>query len=158
MSTIKIVSFLFIVLFFCSTAYTTEKPQETKLPPLQYETDVLDIYQTMLDKMSEEDRDWYKKFHEGIMFFNGWKEITKDVLKKYSAKEKQKALIFMQHLGVRIGTEWSKDNDIRRIDTDMLKSWGKRLKEAAKKEKNHLTKTLYALKAEVEELLKANQT
>ncbi|MEN8189983.1 MAG: hypothetical protein ABFS19_09075 [Thermodesulfobacteriota bacterium] len=115
-----------------------------------------EVNQATLAAMGQEERDWYEKFYKGVVFFDGWKKITLRVLEKYSDEEQTRALAFMQHLGVKIGAEWAKDNDIRKIDTEMLKGWGKQLKQAVKKEKIHLTTLLHRLDREVDERLSTN--
>ncbi len=60
----------------------------------------------------------------------------------------------VQRLGIKIGTEWCKDNEIRKIDNPMLQSWGKRLHESIKSGHEILTQTLHEIEDEVDMLLK----
>ena len=84
-----------------------------------------------VDKLSPEEKEWFAKFLEGSLFVQGWKEITADILAKTPEDLQEEQRLALETLGTKIGCEWSKDNDTRKIDTDMLKQWGKQLKQTA---------------------------
>ncbi len=107
----------------------------------------------LLSSLSQEEQEWYQKFQNGLMLFAGWKEISADILKALPPAERPLTEQLLKDLGVRIGTEWSKDNNIRRIDTDQLRSWGDRLRKARQKGDTHLSRTVQAISTEVDELL-----
>ncbi len=154
--TVAIILFLH---FLILPSFSSSKAQENSgvdLPTLQEgRKKVETLRHDTIDKLSEEDLKWYQKFNEGILFFDGWKETTETVLEKYTLEDKEDVLKFMQHLGIRIGAEWSKDNDIRMISTDMLRAWGKEIRTAAKKEKADLTIALHKLDNEVTKILQS---
>ncbi len=112
---------------------------------------------TKVDNLNDEERNWYEKFQEGLLFFDGWREISEDVMAKVSEEEKVQVKVTMQSLGVKIGCEWSKDNDIRKISTDMLKNWGKDLRKASKGDSSQqVMLALQSIEYEVDELLALN--
>ena len=112
----------------------------------------------ILSNLSQKEREWYQKFQDGLMFFSGWKEISENILKELPPDERHFAEQLLENMGVRIGTEWSKHNDIRRIDTGQLRSWGDRLRKARKKGDTHLSQTVRDISAEVDELLSRPRT
>lgn len=107
----------------------------------------------LLSRLTREEREWYEKFQNGLMLFSGWKEISQDILSELPADEQPSFEELLEDMGARIGAEWSKDNDIRRIDTDQLRSWGDQLREASKKDPPSLTQTVMAISTEVDQLL-----
>ncbi len=112
---------------------------------------------TKVNNLNDEERNWYEKFQEGLLFFDGWREISEDVMAKVSEEEKVQVKVTMQSLGVKIGCEWSKDNDIRKISTDMLKNWGKDLRKASKGDSSQqVMLALQSIEYEVDELLALN--
>ena len=107
-----------------------------------------------VDNLSQEEQDWYCKFQEGIVFFDGWKDITDDILEKIPENEQVGIKVTMQALGIKVGCEWSKENDIRKISTEMLKVWGKRLRKAAAGDSTQaMIQAIHAIEYEVDELL-----
>ena len=146
-SVLVLLSVLILTPVSNSNAQESSRPDPHTL--LEGKTKVETLRQETIDTLSKEDLQWYQKFNEGIFFFDGWREITETVLEKYAQEEKEDIILFMQHLGIRIGAEWSKDNDVRKIDTDMLRAWGKKIKGAAKAEKAELTIALHELDSEV---------
>ncbi len=107
-----------------------------------------------VDNLSQEEQDWYCKFQEGIIFFDGWKDITDDILAKVPEDERVRVKVTMQALGIKVGCEWSKENDVRKISTDMLKDWGKRLRKAADDDSTQaMIQAIHAIEYEVDELL-----
>jgi len=107
----------------------------------------------ILKQLSEKEQRWYEKFQEGLTFFDGWKQISEDILLCLTDKEKPDVKILLEKMGVRIGTEWSKSNRIRKIDTDQLHSWGKRIKKARRGGAEELTKTVTVISQEVDAIL-----
>jgi hypothetical protein len=94
-------------------------------------------------KLSPEEKEWYATFQEGNFYVQGWKEITAEILEKIPHKRlKGKLHQSLKSLGTKIGCEWSKSNDIRKIDNDMLEQWGGILKKAAKETPNRLPQVI----------------
>jgi hypothetical protein len=115
---------------------------------------ILPIDQDILNSLNGDQLKWYQRFNEGVLFFDGWQDISQSILSQYPTEKRKEVRRFIQRMGIIIGTEWSKDNDIRRIDTDQLDSWGDRLKEAACKDNGHLTLVLAQIGDEVKTLLR----
>lgn len=59
----------------------------------------------------------------------------------------------MNQLGSKIGREWCRDNDVRRIDNSMLSNWGSQLRKAAKNEPQRLAEVIRNIDSEVNSLL-----
>jgi len=59
----------------------------------------------------------------------------------------------LARVGEKIGREWSKDNQIRRIDTTMLKRWGEALVNAKRMGPDRLTQEIEKVDAQVDDLL-----
>lgn len=106
-----------------------------------------------LELLDEEAKNWYAKFQKGGLFFDGWKEISQDVVAKVPDEEKVKTKVTMLALGVRIGCEWSKENDIRKISTEMLQNWGKQLRKTVEDSPDSLLAVINTIEFEVDQLL-----
>jgi hypothetical protein len=106
-----------------------------------------------LQSMNKEARSWYSKFQEGGWLFDGWQEISDNVVAKVPQENKIKTKVTMQSLGVKIGCEWSKENAVRKISTEMLKDWGKRLRKSVSDSPDNLVVVINSIESEVNELL-----
>lgn len=100
------------------------------------------------------ERKWYHRFQEGIPCFDGWKKITQAVVEKFPEHEREKRQAAMQALGFKIGYEWSRDNRVRKVNTDMLRTWGRELRKAGAKDHVQLAQVLHKIDSEVETLLR----
>ncbi len=100
-----------------------------------------------------EERNWYEKFQNGLLFFDGWKNITKEIVFKLPHEEKKATKNFLKLLGEKIGVEWSKDNNIRKIDTEMLLQWGENLKEILHRNPDKISETLRSIDSDVDRIL-----
>lgn len=98
-------------------------------------------------------RNWYSKFQEGGLLFDGWQEISEDVVAQVPDGKKVKTKVTMLALGVKIGCEWSKENDIRKISTSMLQDWGKILRKTVEDSPDNLSVVINSIESEVDELL-----
>lgn len=107
----------------------------------------------VLASLSPGERNWYHRFQEGIPLFDGWKKITQAVVEKFPEHEREKRLAAMQALGVKIGYEWSRDNRVRRVNTDMLRAWGRDLRKAGSENHVQLANVLYKIDSEMNTLL-----
>ncbi len=105
------------------------------------------------EPLNGEEIDWFEKFMEGSYVVEGWNDITLHILDKISLEEREKQQLVLKKLGNRIGREWAKDNDIRKIDTIMLKKWGAFLKKTAEEYPERLLIAIAELKKEVDCLL-----
>lgn len=77
-------------------------------------------------------RGWYVRFWTGscselrVVCLSGtpyWSEIMQRILAAAPAERREKLRTRLILLGQRIGYEWAKENDIRRIDNGHIKSW-----------------------------------
>lgn len=69
--------------------------------------------------------EWVLSFYQGNLASpSGWKDIQGYVYEAPAPEAAQELLDELSLLGIAIGREWSKHNDIRQIDTRMLSLWG----------------------------------
>ena len=106
-----------------------------------------------VEQLDEEAKEWFATFQEGGMLFDGWKDISDKVIATVPENEKLQTKLLMLALGIRMGCEWSKDNDIRKISTKMLKSWGKEIREVVANSPEKIPYVLKKIEGEVDELL-----
>jgi len=106
-----------------------------------------------VDKLSLEEKEWFAKFQEGTLFVQGWKGITADILAKTPEDLQEEQRLALETLGTKIGCEWSKDNDTRKIDTDMLKQWGKQLKQTVTDNPHQVSQVIAEINQRVAMLL-----
>ena len=102
--------------------------------------------------LTKEERQWFIKFQEGNFLVDGWQDITATILERTPVPEKSQQQKMLVELGNKIGTEWCKDNDIRKVDNAMLKTWGKQLRNIAKKSPDNLETVLVAISNELDSL------
>ena len=76
-----------------------------------------------------------------------------DVYKRQPLSEQLEQKERLRELGDKIGREWCKDNRTRKIDTTMLRQWGKELKTASGKGNEVLTLALNSIDQKVERQL-----
>jgi len=106
-----------------------------------------------LELLDNKARNWYSKFQEGGLFFDGWQEISEDVVAKVPDENKIKTKVTMLALGIKIGCEWSKENDVRKISTAMLQDWGGELRKTVTDSPDNLVVVISSIESEVDELL-----
>ena len=95
-------------------------------------------------------REWYRKFHEGTFLVQGWKSRMKEILKGLSPSKKEEMQTLLENLGEKIGMEWARENEVRRIDTPQLQQWGTELRKAKQKGPEALAQRLRQLSDEVD--------
>jgi hypothetical protein len=106
------------------------------------------------EHLSEEEKEWFATFQEGTFYVQGWQEITAEILETVKQENKKEELRrSLTNLGIRIGCEWSKKNDVRKIDTDMLSEWGSELQETAEKNPDELPIVIANIQQKVFELV-----
>ena len=108
----------------------------------------------VLANLTPGERKWYYRFQEGIPCFDGWKKITQAVVEKFPEPERETRMAAMQTLGLKIGHEWSRDNRVRKVNTDMLRAWGRELRKAGAENHVQLAQALYKIDSEVDTLLR----
>ena len=106
-------------------------------------------------QLSEEEKEWFTTFQEGTFYTQGWKDITSEILAKIARKsEREKLRQTLDTLGIRIGCEWSKRNDVRKINTDMLEQWGDTLQKTAEEKPDRLPVVIADIQQKVFELVR----
>lgn len=103
--------------------------------------------------MSPEEREWFVTFLKGNLFCDGWERIAANILMNTAAPERELQRVRLDRLGYKIGREWSRRNNDRKIDISMLRKWGMELKDTAKNNSYRLTETVLRIDKEVDELL-----
>ena len=69
--------------------------------------------------------EWVLSFYQGnLAYQSGWQDIQGYVYEAPVPEAEQALLEQLSLLGIAIGSEWSKHNDVRQIDTRMLSLWG----------------------------------
>ncbi|HEY7610149.1 MAG TPA: hypothetical protein VIF14_13020 [Alphaproteobacteria bacterium] len=85
-------------------------------------------------------RGWYVRFWTGsckqlkVICLSGapyWSEIMQRLVANVPAERQEELRTRLILLGQRIGYEWAKENDIRRINNDHIKTWSADLKQSA---------------------------
>jgi hypothetical protein len=104
---------------------------------------------------TKKEKEWYKKFMDGTFVAKGWKSREKELLEDFEGSERDDMTLLLNGLGKKIGQEWAKDNDVRRIDTPMLQKWGDNLVSAKKQGPDMLAKEVKTIESKVDKLLKA---
>ena len=107
----------------------------------------------LLDSLNARERGWLEKFYHGAFIFDGWQKITTAVLAKFPPEERKKIAPFIARLGLKIGGEWCRDNDVRRIDTSMLKAWSDKLRKALHGNSLRVSEVLAQINFEVDRAL-----
>ncbi|MFN2267910.1 MAG: hypothetical protein ABR533_06505 [Desulfonatronovibrio sp.] len=111
------------------------------------------VPENVLITLTPGERNWYHRFQEGVPFFDGWKKITQAVVAKFPEHEREKRLAAMHSLGIKIGYEWSRDNRVRRVNTEMLRAWGRDLRKAGTESHVQLAQVLHKIDSEINVLL-----
>lgn len=111
------------------------------------------VSEEILEKLSPGEKKWYCRFQEGVPFFDGWEKITQAVVEKFPEHERKQRLEAMHKLGLKIGYEWSRDNRVRKVNTDMLRAWGRDLRKAGAESHVQLAEVLYKIDNEMDSLL-----
>jgi hypothetical protein len=102
-----------------------------------------------LSGLTAEEKQWFEKFLVGTFYADGWEKISSDILVKISAEDREEKKSVLNRLGYKIGLEWCKDNEIRKVDTAMLKKWGQLLRLTAEEEPHLLAKVIEDIDEEV---------
>ena len=139
--------FFILVSLFFSGSVLAEITTDT--PVVSEQSD----YILTLNSLSQEEQEWFRIFQEGTFLINGWKSITEELLASTPENLREHQKKRLDRLGLKIGLEWSKDNDIRRVDTRMLQQWGKALKKTAKKNPEQLPEIIVSIDQEINNIL-----
>ena len=106
-----------------------------------------------ISNMSDDEREWFFTFLKGNFFSDGWELISAEILMNTLADEREEQKVRLDDLGYKIGREWCKGNDNRKIHTSMLRKWGRELQKSAADAPELLTETIQRIDQEVNELI-----
>lgn len=151
----KILFFLFFLLSLTAFGTPCVYAQDDQSSLLDFAVESKQY--TIPASLTKDERQWFIKFQEGNFLVDGWQDITATILQQTPSPEKGKQKMLLAELGNKIGTEWCKNNDIRKVDNAMLKTWGKQLKSIAKKNPDYLETVLVAISNELDSLNGRNQ-
>lgn len=105
------------------------------------------------EQLSAQERAWFETFQRGTLYAKGWQDITAAILAKAPAEIKNDLERNLNDLGAKIGREWSRNNEIRKIDNTMLRQWGDMLEQAAEREPERIPQVVAKLNQKVVALL-----
>jgi hypothetical protein len=76
---------------------------------------------------------WVRTFYAGIPFFRpGWTDTMQSALTQVNRPEERSALVArLNRMGRTVAADWAKDDHIRHISTDDLKTWFREVQAAA---------------------------
>ncbi len=106
-----------------------------------------------ISDMTEDEQEWFLTFLKGNFFADGWEQISTDIVGSTLAEEREQQQMRLDELGYKIGREWCKGNEARKIHTPMLKEWGRQLKDTAKDAPHLLTEVIQNIHNEVDQLI-----
>ena len=106
-----------------------------------------------ISNMSDNEREWFFTFLKGNFFSDGWELISSEILMNTLADEREEQKVRLDDLGYKIGREWCKGNESRKIHTSMLRKWGRELKKSAAVAPELLAETIQRIDQEVNELI-----
>lgn len=105
-------------------------------------------------KKTEEEN--YQKFLKGSFWIKGWNVRKKEILQAVPDENKHDIKQLLDELGEKIGREWAKESGTRKIDSDMLKKWGKQLQKAVASGPGLLIKHLKIIENDANEIISKN--
>lgn len=140
---LTLLSILTFSLLLCSVTSSQASEAVASIGPSRLETSTMDAKQ----------KDWLEKFYNGTFYADGWNDISKSILSKTPQHARETLAVLLEDLGFKIGAEWAKENDVRKIDTSMLKTWGDDLQKAAKKSPEILSRLVAEIDSEVDKIL-----
>jgi len=89
--------------------------------------------------------EWVLSFYQGTLTYqSGWEDIEGYIFVAADPQKNASLLAQLRELGIVIGSEWAKHNDIRLIDSRMLSLWGSTIQLAPNFEKQQETVELIA--------------
>lgn len=145
--------------------YATQIDQDRQVPVMMSQWDapplILDGFvpapANVLDTLTPCEKKWFQRFQDGAPFLDGWEKITQAVVAKFPEQERGQRLAVMRELGLKIGSEWSRDDRIRKVDTDMLRAWGRELRQAGAESHVQLARALIKIEKEINRLLRLDE-
>ncbi len=140
---------VFILQLCCMiTMPGTAMSSQKKTVNCEMQTDAIQARQ-----LSAEEQKWFTRFQQGTVLVQGWQQITEDILAKTPADYREEQRKSLEILGYRIGYEWSKNNEVRKINNAMLRKWGRLLKKTARKDPYQIKEVIDEIDQTVASLL-----
>ncbi len=99
---------------------------------------------------AKDEQEWFQKFYEGTFLIKGWKHRMKELLQAIPDSDREKVKGLLEGLGQKIGREWARENQLRRIDTATLQKWGDDLRSAKRRGSSALVEEIRKLHQEVD--------
>lgn len=150
-----VIPVLAIFLLSACTSYKSGKLWPAELPP---QTHFSDAFQTDIEAHQYQTEDeylfWVLRFYNGINLVPGWLGITEQVLDKLDEPQRSEVAMRLFSLGSRIGTEWPKDNRVRKLNSRSANVWRDGLLEALAQD--DLDDYLDRIDQDVDDLLSGN--
>ena len=138
--------FIFLTCSLLSTLVSAQTTNfETKLPVVVYQ---------IPPQLTPDEQKWYKVFQEGNVLSEGWVTISTNILMKVTPSQQKEQQEALYELGDKIGREWAKNNEVRKINTNMLKKWGKILADAATNQPEKLAIAIADVNSQVDAALR----
>jgi len=99
--------------------------------------------------------EWTLSFYQGnLAYQSGWQDIGDQLIEAPSEEQAAEVRAQLEDLGIAIGAEWSRHNDIRLIDTRMLSLWGSTIQLAGDYQTQQ--QSIETIAEDVEQLLRGN--
>jgi hypothetical protein len=96
---------------------------------------------------------WLRSFYEGSFLIKGWNARIQEILKNVPLENMDEVQTLLDGLGEKIGNEWAKDNNSRKIDNTLLRQWGDELRTAKDSEPANLIQTIKKIEKAVDQVL-----
>lgn len=106
-----------------------------------------------LPGLTAEEKAWFVKFQEGNFLVDGWQDISAYILAQTPESQRTSQRELLKELGEKIGLEWCKGNDVRKVDNSMLREWGRVLKKTASDNPELLSQVLASINSKVDKAL-----
>jgi len=96
---------------------------------------------------------WLRTFYEGSFLIKGWNARVHKISKNVPPENMDEVQTLLDSLGEKIGHEWAKDNNTRKIDNTLLRQWGDELRTAKDREPANLIQTIKKIEKAVDQVL-----
>ncbi len=103
--------------------------------------------------VNRDTKKWRRSFYEGSFLIKGWNARTLEILKNVPPENTGEVQTLLDSLGEKIGHEWAKDNNSRKIDNTLLRQWGDELRTAKESKPADLIQTIKKIEKAVDQIL-----
>lgn len=142
---------LLLVLASCITPNIGDWPESVPPREVFIEAYLEDADNSELQSQTEY-LEWTLSFYQGnLVYQSGWQDIRGNIFEAPNPQQRAELLAEIRDLGIAIGSEWAKHNDVRLIDSRMLSLWGSTIQLAADFQQQR--ETVELIVADVELLL-----